>query len=184
MKRFFLGLDLGQVHDPSAVAILEADRTLCIRHLERMPLGLPYADVVKRVRSMTRSRELKGKCTVIADATGVGRPVIELLRSARLEAPVLPVLATAGDGESLDGGYFRVPKRDLIMGLQGRLALGELQIAGKLIERQTLQREMLQMRMRMGAARRERFAAWSSNQHDDLVFAVALACWGAAQPRD
>ena len=53
--RFFIGLDLGQSHDPSAMAILEGTEltggwdaemydyrkmaALRLRHLERLPLG-------------------------------------------------------------------------------------------------------------------------------------------------
>ena len=46
---YFIGLDLGQKRDFSAVAVVErAGVGLHVRHLERMALGTPYAAVVAR----------------------------------------------------------------------------------------------------------------------------------------
>jgi hypothetical protein len=49
---FYLGLDLGQRHDPTAIALVErVDLTsVRVRHLERVPLGTPYPGVVARVQ--------------------------------------------------------------------------------------------------------------------------------------
>ena len=59
--QIFIGLDLGQVHDPTAIAILDrtdfildrnrvnfawnVDTRYAVRYLERVPLGTPYPDV-------------------------------------------------------------------------------------------------------------------------------------------
>ena len=50
------------------------------------------------------------------DATGVGTPVVDLLRRAGLTCLVAPVLITAGDLQHREQGYFMVPKRDLMVG--------------------------------------------------------------------
>jgi len=181
MTTFFVGVDLGQVLDPTAVAVVEKSNGLCVRYLERMALRTSYREVVKRVLHIARSGELAGRCRVAADATGVGRPVVEMLRTGRLGRKLLPVLATSGDTESRDGVYYRVPKRDLILGLLGVLQRGELQIAAGLQEGPALLQELGQMTVRMGEGRRERFAAWRHGEHDDLAFAVALACWAATR---
>lgn len=178
MSRFFVGVDLGQVRDPTAVAVLEAADVLLVRHLERIALKTAYADVVERVRVVSRTKALDGRCQVIADATGVGRPVVEMLQSAALGGPLLPVMVTGGDQESRDGEYFRVPKRDLILGMQSALQSGKLHLAHGLREGPALQRELAQMKARQNGGR-ERYAAWGHGEHDDLVFAIALACWGA-----
>ena len=60
----------------------------------------------------------------------MGRPLIDLLRKARLGCRLMPVSITGGDGETAAAGYYRVPKRDLIIGLQVLLQVGGLQIAG------------------------------------------------------
>jgi hypothetical protein len=45
---------------------------------------------------------------------------------------MMPVTITGGDRESREGGYWRVPKRDLIVVLQVLLQGGELKIASGL----------------------------------------------------
>ena len=192
---FFVGLDLGQVHDPTAIAVFErAELTgewdaavfafrkevrLRLRYLERVALGTPYPAVVERVREVTRSSELAGRCHVIADGTGVGRPVIDLLRSANLGCGLLPVIITNGDTETAAEGYHRVPKRDLIIGLQVLLQCDSLQIARRLAHGPTLAKEMADMRVKTTPSGREQYGAWREGQHDDLVLAASLACWGA-----
>src|SRR5436190_1240149 len=72
-RRYLVGVDLGQASDPTAIAILEARSDLSglrLRHLERVPLGTPYPAVVERVRRITASAPLAGRCHVVVDATG------------------------------------------------------------------------------------------------------------------
>ena len=73
---------------------------------------------------MVRSAELAGRCHLAVDGTGVGRPVVDLLRRAGLGCPMLPVMITGGDAEGHSDGYYKVPKRDLIVGLQVLLQAG------------------------------------------------------------
>ncbi|MCE5309336.1 MAG: hypothetical protein LLG20_16975 [Acidobacteriales bacterium] len=192
-----MGLDLGQCSDYTAVAVVEPAELkgewdpalfawrkvvqLRVRYLERIALGTPYPDIVERIRHLTRSGELAGRCRVVADATGVGRPVIEMLQRADLGCRVMPVVVTGGDKEVQDGEYYRVPKRDLIAELQVLLQQGRLQIAAGLRDCETLVGEMAEMRVKITQAGNEQYGAWREGQHDDLVFAVALACWGARQ---
>jgi hypothetical protein len=182
--RFYIvGVDLGQACDPSAIAVVEVIQPggrLRLRHLERTPLGTPYPDVVERVRRITAAAETEGRCYVIVDATG-GRPVVDLLRGAKLQAELLPVVATRGRAESVVRGYYTTPKRTLILMLESMLRRGVLQIASGLRDRPALVRELEQMQVRTSRTGRERFAAWGAREHDDLVFAVALACWGATK---
>src|SRR5258708_3329522 len=105
---FFVGLDLGKKHDPTAVAVVERiDRGLPFqgsefhklggRHVERVPLGTPDPRVVERVRQIVQSAELRGRCAVAVDATGVGEPVVDLLRAARLGCDLDAVTITSGE---------------------------------------------------------------------------------------
>ena len=111
---------------------------LRLRHLERVPLGTPYTEVVDRVVAVTRSGELAGRCHLIADATGVGRPVMDMLRRAELGFSRLwPVEITSGTLERYADGHYRVPKRDLIVGLQLLLQRRELQIAKGMVGRRS-----------------------------------------------
>jgi hypothetical protein len=80
----YLGLDLGQKHDYSAIAIVDvqdkmrgqqrpANGRMVVRYLERAPLGTKYPAVVEHVKGLVQSQLLRQRCAVIADATGVAR---------------------------------------------------------------------------------------------------------------
>ena len=187
---------MGQSQDFTAIAVLERAElvgewdpvmyawrktvALRLRHLERIPLGTPYTEVVDRVVAVTRSAELAGRCHLIADATGVGRPVMDMLRRAELGSSRLwPVEITSGTLERYADGHYRVPKRDLIVGLQLLLQRRELQIAKGMKFGPVLAREMAEMRVKITPSGNEQYGAWRDGEHDDLVLAVALACWGA-----
>jgi hypothetical protein len=112
------------------------DRLRVVR-LERLPLGTRYREVVRRVREVTSLPELAG-CEVVADATSVGMPVVEMLQDADLKARIVPVTITSGGSARRDGGVWHVPRRDLLGKLvvefeQGRLRLpGRSALAGRL----------------------------------------------------
>jgi hypothetical protein len=71
-----------------------------------------------------------------------------------------------------------VPKRDLIDGIQVLLEKGQLRI-GKLREAGRLAQELADVKTSVSSAGRVRMGADGSGEHDDLVIALALACWRA-----
>ncbi len=190
---YFVGLDLGQAQDFTALAVLHRveltgewdpaqyafrkTAELRLRHLQRIPLGTSYPAVVEETKRLTRSRELAGRCHLIADGSGVGRPVMDMLRRAGLGCTIMPVTITGGDEESIGKGQYRVPKRDLVTGLQTLLQEGGLQIAAGMTYWPTLLNEMAEMRVKLTANGHAQYAG-SEGAHDDLVLALALACWG------
>ena len=109
--------------------------------------------------------------------------MVDLLRVAKPGCLVMPAVITSGQRESLCDGYYGIPKRDLIVGLQVLLQQGNLHIAGGLKYGPALAAEMAAMEVRVSSAGREQFGAWREGTHDDLVFAVALACWAAKRMR-
>jgi len=140
---------------------------------------MSYLLAAKALAVVTRSGELAERCHLIVDATGVGRPVMDMLRRAALGCRRLwPVSITGGDLETYASGYYRVPKRDLIVGLQLLLQRRGLQIAKGLKFGPVLAREMAEMRVKITPSGNEQYGAWREGEHDDLVLAVALACWG------
>jgi hypothetical protein len=176
---FYIGLDLGQRRDHSAIAVLQKKDRLLVRHLERVPLGTSYTAVVERMRQVVQHPQLRGQCTLIVDGTGVGAPVVDALRAARLGCEICAVTITGGEHEHGRNGEWSVPKRDLIAGLQVLLERGELKIAKALLEAGSLVRELLNMRITMAGNGRVRLGADGFGEHDDLVIAVALSCWRA-----
>ncbi len=188
---FFVGLDLGQQNDPTAIAVLErtAIRTgfdhvywvpieqdvYHLRHLERVPLKTTYSAIVEHVRGILQP--LTPRVTLVVDATGIGGPIVEMLKAARLPGSMVPVTITSGDNEN--GNH--VPKKNLIASLQIMFEQGELKIAANLEETQAFIRELTTMRVKITPTARETFSPTKSTNHDDLVLAAALAAWKARQ---
>jgi hypothetical protein len=177
---FVIGVDLGQVHDPTAIAIVQrtGDR-LDVRHLERR-IGEAYPLVVTAIVALASRPELAAPCLVAVDATGVGRPVVDLLRP-ELDADGIPLCAvtiTAGDTPSGTPLDRRVPKRDLIGAVQVPLQLGRLRIAAHLADAGTLVNELAGYQVAYTSTGRDTYAnSARETPHDDLVLAVALAVW-------
>ena len=186
---YFLGLDLGQQQDYTAMALtapveepegtfdyfrMEPRKVRRVRvlHLEQMRLGTPYLNVVRRVREVTRRPELRGRCTVVADASGVGMPVVEMLRAADLKATVVPVVITGAETANRTGDVWRVPRHELLARLRLELERGRLKVPRAWPESALLEAELK-------AVRAGRSAPGLGGAHDDLVFALALAVWKA-----
>jgi hypothetical protein len=95
---FYLGIDLGKRQDHTAIAVVErSGRGLQLRYAERVPLGTSYPHVVERVRYMVSHQNLRGRCVMAVDATGVGEPVVDMLRSGQLGCEVIAVNITGGE---------------------------------------------------------------------------------------
>jgi hypothetical protein len=220
--RFFIGLDLGQAQDYTAIAILEQlggtpvepvkaippvrmatwpgmrprrindgaassqpqpqaepeKATYHVRHLERVPLGTLYPVIVEKVKAMLNEPELKkGSTQLVADATGVGRPIVDMLRAAGLQP--LAVTITGGDTVTTEGGFTRVPKRDLVGVLQVALQTGRLKFNPGMPEVNTFVQEALSFQVKITTAANDTYGSWREGAHDDLVLAGALALWQA-----
>ena len=184
----FIGLDLGQKRDHTAIAVVEREekrlawmdsmpQCMRIRYLQRIPLGTPYTKVVEQVGEIVRHPMMGGRCRLVADAPGVGAPVVDLLKAAHLNCSLTPVMITSGERASSQGDQWNVPKRDLLMNLLVMLEAGELRIPRRLGEAGALVRELSAVEMRHRAGGGVRMGADGAGEHDDLVMAVALACW-------
>jgi hypothetical protein len=184
-----VGLDIGQRRDYSAIAVLEhldeftgrrdpvtfdfVHRTVIrLRHVERVRLGMPFAAVVDRVSELVRHPRLSD-CTLVVDATGVGAPVVELLRTAKLPCRLIPAQITGGLDESSDGVYYRVPKRDLVTGLQILFDRWPFEIQSNTPGVDALIRELAEFKARPSSCGNLRFGG----TRDDLTMALALAWW-------
>ena len=215
-SHYYVGLDIGQKRDHTAMAIVERAQLFFegrdpvtyaplervehrLRYLKRLPLGLPYSSddgqpsVVGWVATMMERLRahycgIHGKAagdgfTLVADATGVGTPVVELLRQARLRCQLVAVTITVGAREAQTRDGWNVPKRDLVTGLQVMYERDELRMADRMKLAGTLQEELANMGSRVTETGKETYSAWREGVHDDLVLAVALAVWRARQGR-
>ena len=132
---------------------------------------------------MIQTPPLAGDVYCVVDATGVGRPVVDMLHDAKIR-PLIAVTITGGDTVSRDGTDYRVPKRDLVSTLQVELQNDRLKIAEGLDLSAILVREMQNFRVKINIATgHDSYEAWREGDHDDLVLAVALALWYAVELR-
>jgi len=184
MYNFFLGLDLGQAQDYTALAVVERkefryEAKPCeyhIRHLERPKLGTPYPAIVEKVQDLMQSPQLLNRTALVVDATGVGRPVVDLFRKAGLRPVAITI--TGGNTVTVGGGGYHVPKRDLVSTLQVLFQSGRLKVAGGLKLAPVLVEELLNFKVKINVkTAHDSYEAWREGIHDDLVLAVALACW-------
>ncbi len=199
--RYFVGLDLGQRADPAAMAVCErqlvtgdfdhvyrAQRKryqLGVRALERFHLGTSYLKVADRVRDVVEYLSQTGGVRVALDATGVGRPVVDMLEERGMAARLLPVIVTGGHNESYNKGSYSVPKMDLIDALRLAIDRGGIEFAAGMPQTKLLLEEFAAMRDRRTQDGGREIGA-RGKDHDDLVFAVMLGCWAARKtfPRD
>jgi hypothetical protein len=183
---YLVGLDLGQINDYTAVCVVEkrapvgAETSYDVRHLERMPLGTPYPAVVARVTDLMRTPPLDRQGSLIVDATGVGRAVVDLFAAAQLYYTAVTI---TGGNEAIKtaGGEWHVPKRDVVGAAQVLLQTKRLRFAESLPELPTLLRELQDFKVKITAAAHDTYGAWREGSQDDLVFALCLALWGGEQ---
>jgi hypothetical protein len=153
----------------------DRSHAVAFRHLQRFPFGTPYPSVVDEVEDMLRRPPLRGCCDLVVDATGVGRPVVDLFSERELR-PVA-VIITGGMEATEDDAGWRVPKRDLVSSVQVGLQSRTLRVARDLPEAELLAGELLNFQVKVTAAAHDTYGAWREGTHDDLVLAVALGCW-------
>ena len=182
MIHTFLGLDLGQAQDYTALSILTADWTpdkplsFDVGYLQRYPLGTSYPSIVDDVSN--KVGQLANSALVI-DHTGVGRPVFDLFNRAGLSP--IGISITGGNEVHRDGREYRVPKRDLIGVLQVAIQSGRLKIARELPEAATLVDELLNFKVKINTqTAHDSYSAWREADHDDLLLSLAMASWFAS----
>lgn len=186
---YVAGLDLGRPHEFTALSVLERTevpdsnesmrtvRHYAVRHLERLPPATPYPEVFRRLAQVFAAPPLHGS-NLVVDYTGVGRPVLDMLRNAKVGVSVRPLLVTSGKSSSSDdrGGKL-VPRQELAATLQVLLQSRRLRVAPTLSNSAMLARELAAFQVKVSKASETEMDAWREGAHDDLVLAVAVAAW-------
>ncbi len=190
---FIIGLDLGQKQDYTAVAVVERveqrndheDRPLLnLRHLERYALGTPYGEQMDRVAQLAKNLQRRINLVrppqpeLIVDATGVGVGVVEMLKERGLKYRAVSI--TGGTAENHSKGAYHVPKRNLVSRAVAPFEGRRLKIARgmRLVPELVKELENFKVKVNVRTAH-DSYEAWRESDHDDLVLALALACWWA-----
>jgi hypothetical protein len=164
-----------------------------IRHLERLELGTDYPEIVRTLAQIWRSVRQRlvdqnvgsgqGKpevpgLKVYVDATGVGLPVVDMLKEAGV--PVIPVYFTHGDRrtEQKDPSgqnYVMLGKAFLVSRMQALLQTNRIHLP-KTQEARQLAKELMDYEIKVDTAANDKYGAFKVGTHDDLVTALGLTC--------
>lgn len=195
--RLYLGIDLGQAGDHSAIAAVEkvklAEPILRQRHryvvrlLNELPLGIEYPEQVRQlVETLSHPAIRGGACGV--DYTGVGRPVFDYLKAARPPVLLYPVLTTSGNKTTFDleKREIHVPKLDQVSLLQTLMQADLINWHKALPTAERLREQLRKYQVKITKAKNQTFGA-ESGTNDDLVSAVMTAIliadrFGAGDP--
>lgn len=185
-----IGLDLGQVSDSSALALItrlttgDEEPIFQGTYLHRWPLGTSYPKIVEGVTKMLegesfKHQPLRQQPVLAVDATGVGASVADMFKAANIGAKFMPIIITGGHKVNIDGGTYHVPKRLLVSTLQVALQTKRFKFAGQLPEAATLVSEMQNFQLTITEQANDTYEG-RKGAHDDLLLAVAMAVWAGA----
>jgi hypothetical protein len=222
-RRYSVGVDLGQAADFTAIAVLEkvivpprdamfspvgqhpgnrlieGDIVYDLVYLKRPKLGTPYDTIAKRVADLVCELEPQGafgelgQVTLSVDGSGVGRGVVDMLRtefqrrgatSRAVPKVDFRAVSVTGANSSLkrpsrSDGYWSVPKRDLVFPAVAAFQQSRIRIARGIADRDALVSELKNYRSKVNISSGNlSFEPWRESEHDDLLFATCLALWG------
>lgn len=216
--KHYVGLDLGQVNDDTALVVLRREQEVPelpkpkaasawhelelpkppgnpppARYYcpvaERFERGTSYTTIVENVCKLFAQDKFAGQVLVV-DGTGVGRPVVDLFRKAKITCRLMPVTITGGAANSTIGkvtvdewGYWHVPKKELVGSVQVLLGTGRLEVAPRLKQAQVLVHELKSFSYKISQTAHVSLEAWREQDHDDLVLGLALAAWAGERVR-
>ncbi len=187
MSNYYLGLDLGQAKDPSALVGIEricpdhvahdAEAHYSLGLLQQWPLGTDYTEIARAVGALVNRPMLQG-CALVVDYTGVGRPWVDMIRKEKWPCRIKPVLITGGHATSLaDDGSYHVAKRELVSVLHMVMSTGRFKIRKGVPHVDKLVKELRNFTAKITLAGNETFEAWRDNLHDDICLGCAIAVY-------
>ncbi len=190
-----IGVDVGQRVDPTTIVVaalelrdwsinpkakdsiyempLGGDIHYVVRFIERLPLATPYPKVADRLSEVYR--QLKAP-RVLIDATGVGTPVVDLIREKDVQCT--PVYLTGGEKATQEHGELHLAKGLMISRLQVLLQQRFIHLP-QTAEAEALTEELLNYEIKVTDSQNLQMGVFKTGKHDDLATALGLACWGA-----
>lgn len=181
-----MGISFGDRRDPTAIAVAEEElRTrpdklkvfhYLVRYLERLPVGTSYSEATRRAAEIVEAvKEREGSAPdLFLDATGMGDPLVAMVKTEVRRCRVRPVYFTHGDRLTEEGNAIRLGKGYLVARLKILLERGELHLPRK-PEAEALARDLREFQVEVAEDANERYGAFRVGRHDDLVTALGLA---------
>ena len=203
-----VGVDVGQRVDPTAVVVAEVTETdpishdidwhrlwvhdgcppschgqplYLVRFLERIALGTSYPHIAGRLVEMVDKlieAHPRTNLNVVLDSTGVGAPVVDIIRDALRGTRVPVTAAIFTSSERLEGtlgnAEIRVGKPWLVSRLQALLQQSQVKLPDT-PEAHACADELRDFELRVTPQANVVAGAFRTGTHDDLVTALGLA---------
>lgn len=205
-RTFQVGIDVGMVSDPTTVAVIQRVRMvptaralqrgrhrearaaagnyperLRLRYLARLPLGTLYPRQVEILSELLTHRALRG-AEVYLDATGVGKPVLQMLKRAGVRnLHGVSITSAQSEARRVPDGW-NVGKAELVNGVTVAMQTARLRLGRRVDHVDLLVKELRDFRAKQNANTGNMTFNAREGQHDDLVLAVSYAVFGASRP--
>ena len=162
-KVYYVGVDLGQKQDFTVVALVERTKDkLRLVKSRRFPLGTQYQTILDYLKKLDRKFDIRG---IIIDQTGVGQVFVENAQLQGLQH-VMGVTLSQPEKQNIMTNFKRVLQQKIVGFPFDRDLINELNV----------ETAELTQTGKMKFSHR-------SGTHDDRLWALALAVYGARNPR-
>ena len=183
--RLFIGLDLGQQYDYTALVALSSemvanrDLKYTVEYIHRYPLKMSYPDMTASVgRFIDDLRSRRYSPILVVDYTGVGAPVYDMLSKQGCKPVAFTI--TGGNQPNIKNKFkVSVPKIDMVACLQVAIQNKKLKIPSTLKELKQLKAEIQNFHMKISAGASTSFGALRDSVHDDIVMSLCMVLWYA-----
>jgi hypothetical protein len=179
-RMWILSADLASVSDWTAACVVQADltrpRKYEVPHLDRW--RTPYPETVQRLVTLANTPPLD-TAVLVLDQTGVGRPVVDMVRSVLPGRVVWGVTITAGSGVT-KGEHprdVRVAKKLLVSTGQVVLSTRRIKVARELELLDLTLNELTAYQMKITPGLNESYENGRDAPNDDLVMALCMGLW-------
>lgn len=185
--KVLIGIDLGQQNDytvMSVVEILDQDTMHSmggffyeLTWLHRFKLKTSYPSIVNMITTVVDRTFEDNEYMLLVDYTGVGRPVVDMLRKNELN--LIAINITGGNKCNWRfGNEASVPKKELVTSLQVVLQSNRIIWHPDIHELAHLKKEFLNFKTikPKDPTLTLKYSA-ASGYHDDIVMAISLATW-------
>lgn len=158
------------------------DTRYVVRALQRLELGTPYPAVARRINAICNAmRNRGGEVYLAVDATGVGGPVVDIVRDElHPDVHLTAVTITGGDkcpGSPLQRSEIRMAKVWMVSRLQALLQTRRI-VMPKTPEAEGLAEELIDFEIKVSKDGQDEMGAFKTGKHDDLVTALGLSVLG------
>lgn len=181
-KSYIVSMDPAQLHDYSALAVLEKTdttyRILSLKHKQH----LPYTEIVEWAKKVFLnpkfSKDVTSPPVFVLDIGGVGMAIKDMMTAAKVET--VGIQYTGGAAVSKEGDNWHVSKSFIVGKFLAAWDEGRVLMPSGASFLDMFQGELRAFRGEMSAQGRAKFEA-EQGEHDDLVMAVGQGVWYGEQ---